>query len=92
MYLQLGSIPVCPTREKIKEVFPGSVKPNFSNIMCIIDDCVEIKVEVPSSLISHKVFYSDYKSHTTVKCLVGIVPGGGFSFIFPVFPGSISHK
>ena len=27
-----------------------------------------------------------------MKCLVGIVPGGGFSFISSVFPGSISDK
>ena len=36
--------------------------------------------------------YSDYKSHTTVKALVGIARGGGFTFISSVFPGSISDK
>ena len=39
-----------------------------------------------------KLIYSDYKSHTTVKALVGIEPGGGFTFISSVFPGSISEK
>ena len=63
----------------------------FPYVTCIID-CVEFKIAVLSSLVMHKVFYSSYKSHTTVKCLVGIVPGGGFSFISSVFPGSISDK
>lgn len=40
----------------------------------------------------HKTMYSDYKSHTIVKAHVGIVQGGGFTFILSVFPGSISNK
>ena len=55
-------------------------------------DCVEFKVEVPSSLYLHKLLYSDYKSHTTVKVLVGITPGGGFNFISKAYPGSTSDK
>ena len=47
---------------------------------------------VPSSLMLHKTMYSDYKSHTIVKAHVGIVQGGGFTFISSVFPGSISNK
>lgn len=38
------------------------------------------------------MFYSDYKSHTTVKCLIGICPEGGVSFVSSVYPGSISDK
>ena len=58
---------------------------------CIID-CVEFIFAVPSSLILHKILYSDCKSHTTVKVLVGIVPGVGLSFFPSVFPGIISDK
>ena len=36
--------------------------------------------------------HSDYKRHTTVKALVGIVPGGGFKFTSSVLSGSISGK
>ena len=39
-----------------------------------------------------KCLYSDYKSHTTVKVLVGITPGGGFNFISKAYPGSTSDK
>ena len=49
------------------------------------------EVEV-SSLYLHKMMYSDYKSRTTVKVLVGIIRGGGFSFISQAFPGSTSDK
>ena len=67
------------------------MKENFPNVRRIID-CVEFKVALPSSLTLHKMLYIDYKSHTTVKVLVGIVPGGGFSFVSSAFPGSISDK
>ena len=67
------------------------MKGKFPNVKCIID-CVEFKITVPSSLVLHKLMYSDYKSHTTVKALVWIAPGGGFIFISSVFPGSISDK
>ena len=53
---------------------------------------MEFRVESASLLFLHKLLYSDYKSHTTVKCLDGICPGGCFSFISQIFPGSISDK
>ena len=91
MYIKLGSIPIWPTMQHVAKCMPKSMKSKFPYVKIIID-CVEFRVETASSLVLHKLFYSDYKSHTTVKCLVGICPGGGFSFISPVFPGSISDK
>ena len=38
------------------------------------------------------MLYSDYKSHTTLKLLVGIVPDGEFSFVSSAFPSSFSDK
>ena len=91
IYVKLGSIPIWPTMQHVARRMPESMKNKFPYIKVIID-CVEFRVETASSLVLHKMFYSDYKSHTTVKCLVGICPGGGFSFISSVFPGSISDK
>ena len=91
MYIKLGSIPIWPTMQHIAKCMPKSMRIKFPYVKVIID-CVEFRVESASSLVLHKLFYSDYKSHTTVKCLVGICPGGGFSFISPVYPGSISDK
>lgn len=91
MYIRLGSICIWPTREQVQKIMPESMKQHFANTRCIID-CLEIKVAVPTSLRLHKMLYSDYKSHTTVKILVGIAPGGGFTFISSAYPGSISDK
>ena len=91
MYLRLGSICIWPSREQIAKIMPSSMKEKYPNVRCIID-CVEFKIETPSSLVLHKMMYSDYKSHTTVKTLVGIAPGGGFTFISNIYPGSISGK
>ncbi|XP_057310555.1 uncharacterized protein LOC130648519 [Hydractinia symbiolongicarpus] len=91
MYIRVGSICIWPTREQVQKIMPESMKQHFANTRCIID-CLEIKVAVPTSLRLHKMLYSDYKSHTTVKILVGIAPGGGFTFISSAYPGSISDK
>ena len=91
MYLRLGSISIWPSREQIAKIMPSSMKEKYPNVRCIID-CVEFKIETPSSLVLHKMMYSDYKSHATVKTLVGIAPGGGFTFISNTYPGGISDK
>ena len=70
---------------------PSSVKEKYRNVQCIID-CVEFKTETPSSLVLHKVMNSDYKSHTTVKTLFGIAPGGSFTFISNRHPGTIHTR
>ena len=70
---------------------PESMRAKFPNVHVIID-CAEFEVETPSSLTLHKMMYSQYKHHTTVKSLLGIMPGGGFTFISPVFPGDTSDK
>ena len=91
MYIKLGSLCIWPNASQMKRNMPNSMTQEFSNVKCIID-CVEFKITVPSSLVLHKLMYSDYKSHTTVKALVGIVPSREFTFTSSVFPGSISDK
>ena len=54
--------------------------------------CVKFKIASPSSLVLNKMIYSEYKSHNTVKYLIGNAPGGGFTFISDVYPRSISDK
>ena len=72
----MDKLHVCiwPSREQIAKIMPSSMKEKYPNVRCIID-CVEFKIETPSSLVLHKMMYSDYKSHTTVKTLVRIAPG-----------------
>ena len=91
MYLRLGSICIWSRREQIAKVMPSLMKEKYPNVRCIID-YAEFKIYTPSSLVLHKMMYSDYKSHITVKTLVGIAPGGGLTFISNTYPGSISAK
>lgn len=61
---------------------------HFSNAKSIID-CVEFKVLMVSS---HKMLYSDYNIHTTVKVLLDIMPGCGSSFLSSALCGGDSVK
>ena len=91
LYVKLGAMSIWPSAQSVKQNMTASMREKFPHVKCIID-CVEFKVAVPSSLTLHKMMYSEYKSHTTVKVLVGIAPSGGFTFISSAFPGSISDK
>ena len=91
IFLRLGSVSIWPSKDQVLQSMPNSMRQKLTNCSCIID-CVEFKVEVPSSLYLHKMLYSDYKSHTTLKVLVGITPGGGFNFISKTYHGSTSDK
>ena len=91
MYVKFGSICVWPSSLAVKQKLPHSMEEKFPNVRCIID-CVEFIFVVLSSLTLHKILYSDCKSHTTAKVLVGIVPGVGFSFFPSAFPVIISDK
>ena len=68
LYLRLGSVSIWPTQETVRAAMPDSMKEKFPNVRIILD-CTEIFVESPSKLQLHKMFYSDYKSHVTLKIL-----------------------
>ena len=67
----------------MKEKFPSTR---------VIIDCSEFPAENPSGLNMQKLFYSQYKSRVTIKVLLGIMPGGGFTFVSSTFPGSTSDR
>ena len=91
LYFMLGSIPIWPCRNHIQRTMPDCFKELFPNVRVIID-CTEIKIQTPSSLLLHSEFYSNYKSTTTLKSLVGITPAGAISFVSSLYTGSISDK
>lgn len=47
-------------------------------------------MECPSGLDNQSACYSHYKSHNTMKGLVGITPNGVISFMSDLYSGSIS--
>ena len=62
------------------------------NTVAIIDG-TEIFIQRPSNLATQKSSYSDYKSHTTVKYLVGIDTFTGvFVYVSPGFSGNSSDR
>ena len=77
--------------EQILKSMPNSLKEKYPNVQCIID-CVEFKIEMLSSLVLHKIVYSDYKTHTTVKTIGRIALEGSFTFIPNAYLGSISDN
>ncbi|XP_070539326.1 uncharacterized protein [Ptychodera flava] len=64
---------------------------NFSDCRVVID-CTEIFTERASSLDAQKQTWSNYKHRNTLKFLIGIVPGGGISYISKAWGGRASDK
>ena len=91
LYTMLGQVPIWPTTAQIKNSMPECFKTIYPKTRVILD-CTEIKVQRPSSKVLNSEFYSTYKSHTTLKCLVGIAPHGSVTFVSSLYQGSISDK
>ena len=60
--------------------------------MQVIVDCTEFMCQTPSSLLLQNKMFSNYKSHCTMKELVGIAPHGLITFVSSLYTGSISDK
>ena len=91
LYLRLGLIPIWPEWEVIEASMPKPFQDAYPSTFCIID-ATELRCQVPSSLSLQSQHYSNYKSHTTMKGLVGIAPNGSFVFISQLYTGAISDR
>ena len=91
MYITLGSLKIWPHRDVLLRNAPEEFKLKYPNNIVIID-ATELKVQVPSALQKHSECYSTYKSHTTLKCLLGVDAKGGIIFVPHLYEGSISDK
>ena len=81
---------VWPSRECLRANLPKCFQ-SFKNCCCIID-CTEIFIERPFNLNARAQMYSNYKSHNTIKFLVGITPAGAVSFLSSGWGGRASDK
>ena len=75
-----------PSKEQIKHLMLPLFNELYPKIVSIID-CTEITMQCPSSLCNHSVCYSSYKSHNTMKALVGVI-----SFASDLYSGSITDQ
>ena len=80
MYLRLGQINIWPSRTAIDKTMPEDFKKKNSSTR-VINDCTEVRCQMPSSLQLNGELFSNYKHHTTLKGLIGISPGGAITFI-----------
>ena len=76
-----------PTKEELKPNLPKVFR-SFKNIRCVID-CTEFLCESPRNYAQQGNVYSSYKSHTTLKALIAVIPNGSACFISPLYEGSI---
>ena len=91
IYLKLGQLCLWAPRTVIDQTMPASFKEKYPHTRVIID-CTEVFCEMPSSLLLHSELFSNYKSHVTLKSLVGISPSGALTFVSQLYTGSISDK
>ena len=90
LYIMLGSLPLWPSRDKIKQHLPDSFKGRYETVRGILD-CTELKCELPKDYQKHSEMYSDYKSHDTFKRLICITEWID-NIVSQLYPGRISDK
>ncbi|KAJ8909965.1 hypothetical protein NQ315_005972 [Exocentrus adspersus] len=64
---------------------------NFTDVRVVLD-CTEIFVQSPKCLCCRIRFYSQYKSHMTVKFMTGVSPGGLITYVSKPYGGRASDK
>ena len=91
LYFMLGSLPVWCSRKTVDDEMPECFRKTYPKTRVILA-CTEIRVQAPSSKVLNSETYSNCKSHSTFKSLVGITPFGAVSFVTSLYTGCISDK
>uniref|UniRef100_A0A3B3HV35 THAP-type domain-containing protein n=1 Tax=Oryzias latipes TaxID=8090 RepID=A0A3B3HV35_ORYLA len=90
LYTVLGSVRIWIPEEKIRAHLPAEFK-DYADTTVILD-CTELRCQCPSSPLLQSEMFSAYKSHCTLKGLLGVAPHGAVTFISQLYAGSISDK
>uniref|UniRef100_A0A672SEE2 THAP-type domain-containing protein n=1 Tax=Sinocyclocheilus grahami TaxID=75366 RepID=A0A672SEE2_SINGR len=90
LYTLLGAVGIWMSPEDIRATMP-SVFGKYSDTQVIVD-CTELKCQTPSSLLLQSEMFSRYKSHTTLKGMIGVSPHGAVTFVSSLYSGAVSDK
>ena len=82
-----------PTREAVFANLPNCFRVCRGDLRRtrVIVDCFEIRTERPKALVPRAQLWSNYKSHSTVKVLMGISPSGAVTFVSKAWGGRAYH-
>ena len=84
----MQSLVVLPKLDVLQSSVPKCFE-KFSDTRIILD-YTEVYIQSPSSLENKSLTYSDYKSHDTLKALVGVSMTGAVVLVSKLWPGSSS--
>ncbi|XP_067681957.1 uncharacterized protein [Haliotis asinina] len=88
---QLAMLIHWPEIDDISRNMPKVIQQTYRKCRVIID-CCEIFIERPGNFTARAMTWSNYKSHNTIKVLVGIAPYGAVTFVSRAFGGRVSDK
>ena len=71
---------------------PAAFRNSLLNRTRIVLDCTEVRTETSRDYNQQGNLYSNYKSHSTAKILIGCAPNGACMFVSAAHEGSISDK
>lgn len=91
LYVSLKFLIHWPTRDEVRATLPECFRSKFGKAVVIID-CTEVFIERATNLLARSQTWSNYKSHNTIKYLLGITPQGTISFVSKAWGGRVSDK
>ncbi|KAK0134860.1 THAP domain-containing protein 2 [Merluccius polli] len=90
LYTLLGSKRLWLPSEVVRAHLPPEFDA-FADTQAVFD-CTEIHCQTPSSLLLQSEVFSTYKSHATLKAMIGMAPHGAITFVSGLYAGSISDR
>lgn len=92
MDIRLRDMIYWPSREELWATMPMCFQYSFGKKVTVVIDCFEVYIENPSNLLARAQTFSSYKSHNTIKILIGITPQGSVCFVSEAWAGRTSDK